>query len=60
MGWLLIPVLLGLAALVVGVARSRRPHPRHEFILEMAARLAPGGVVRGFSPLRDDRDRAAS
>ena len=60
MAYALVPVLLALAALLVMVVRSPRPHPRHEFILGMVARLAPGDVVEEFSPLREGRDRAAA
>ena len=60
MAYALVLVLLALAALLVVVVRSPRPPPRHEFILGMVARLAPGDVVIGFSPLRNDRSRAAA
>ena len=59
MAYVLIAVLLAVAALVAVVVRSPRPHPRHEFILEMVARLAPGDVMQ-MSSARDDRNRLAT
>lgn len=52
MEYFLALILAGLAALLVAVLRSSRPHPRHDFLLQMVARLAPGDVV---SPVSGDR-----
>ena len=45
MEYLLVLILAGLVALWVAVLRGSRPHPRHDFLFEMVARLAPGDVV---------------
>ena len=59
MVYLAILVVPALAALVAVVVHSPRPHPRHEFILEMVARLAPGDVV-SMAPAPGDRGRVAA
>ena len=52
--------LLAVAALLVVVLRSPRPHPRHDFIFEMVARLAPGDVVSFVTPSGVGEQRRAS
>ena len=60
MGYCLALVLMAVAALVVAVVRSSRPHPRHEFILGMVARMEPGEVAGDFAPIpRSGEDEAA-